>query len=309
MILTVTLNPSIDISYQLEDLAIDTVNRVVDVRKTPGGKGLNVARVLNDLGESVSASGCIGGELGDFIVHHLPETIEKRFFKIAGDTRNCIAILHDGKQTEILEQGPLVDPDEADGFVNHFKYILDGVDVVTMSGSLPAGMPDDYYGRLIRLANVLGKKTVLDCSGNALKSVLEGDDKPTVIKPNRDELAQLLGREVSKDVEDLKAVLNQPLFAGIEWIIVSLGADGAFAKHYDTFYKVDIPKIEVLNPVGSGDSTVAGIASGLANHEDDQALLTKANVLGMLNAQEKTTGHVNMANYDNLYQKLAVREV
>ena len=309
MILTVTLNPSIGISYQLEDLAIDTVNRVIDVRKTPGGKGLNVARVLNDLGESVSASGCIGGELGDFIVHHLPETIEKRFFKIAGDTRNCIAILHDGKQTEILEQGPLVDPDEADGFVNHFKYILDGVDVVTMSGSLPAGMPDDYYGRLIRLANAFGKKTVLDCSGNALKSVLEGDDKPTVIKPNRDELAQLLEREVSKDVDDLKAVLNQPLFAGIEWIIVSLGADGAFAKHYDTFYKVDIPKIEVLNPVGSGDSTVAGIASGLANHEDDQALLTKANVLGMLNAQEKTTGHVNMANYDNLYQKLVVREV
>ncbi|ESV54711.1 tagatose-6-phosphate kinase [Streptococcus agalactiae LMG 14747] len=309
MILTVTLNPSIDISYQLEDLAIDTVNRVIDVRKTPGGKGLNVARVLNDLGESVSASGCIGGELGDFIVHHLPETIEKRFFKIAGDTRNCIAILHDGKQTEILEQGPLVDPDEADGFVNHFKYILDGADVVTMSGSLPAGMPDDYYGRLISLANAFGKKTVLDCSGNALKSVLEGDDKPTVIKPNLDELAQLLEREVSKDVDDLKAVLNQPLFAGIEWIIVSLGADGAFAKHHDTFYKVDIPKIEVRNPVGSGDSTVAGIASGLANHEDDQALLTKANVLGMLNAQEKTTGHVNMANYDNLYQKLVVREV
>lgn len=309
MILTVTLNPSIDISYQLEDLAIDTVNRVVDVRKTPGGKGLNVARVLNDLGESVSASGCIGGELGDFIVHHLPETIEKRFFKIAGDTRNCIAILHDGKQTEILEQGPLVDPDEADGFVNHFKYILDGVDVVTMSGSLPAGMPDDYYGRLIRLANTFGKKTVLDCSGNALKSVLEGDDKPTVIKPNRDELAQLLGREVSKDVDELKAVLNQPLFAGIEWIIVSLGADGAFAKHHDAFYKVDIPKIEVVNPVGSGDSTVAGIASGLANEETDDVLLKKANVLGMLNAQEKTTGHVNMANYDKLYQKLAVREV
>ena len=309
MILTVTLNPSIDISYQLEDLAINTVNRVIDVRKTPGGKGLNVARVLNDLGESVSASGCIGGELGDFIVHHLPETIEKRFFKIGGDTRNCIAILHDGKQTEILEQGPLVDPDEADGFANHFKYILEGVDVVTMSGSLPAGIPDDYYGRLIRLANTFGKKTVLDCSGNALKSVLEGDDKPTVIKPNRDELAQLLGREVSKDVDELKAVLNQPLFAGIEWVIVSLGADGAFAKHHDTFYKVDIPKIEVLNPVGSGDSTVAGIASGLAHHEDDQALLTKANVLGMLNAQEKTTGHVNMANYDNLYQKLAVREV
>lgn len=309
MILTVTLNPSVDISYHLPSLSVDTVNRVVDASKTPGGKGLNVARVLNDLGESVMVTGYLGGELGDFIQHHLPITIQKRFFKISGETRNCIAILHDGQQTEILEQGPLVDPDEADGFANHFKYILDGVDVVTMSGSLPAGMPENYYGRLIRLANLFDKKTVLDCSGSALEAVLKGDDKPTVIKPNRDELAQLLGREVSKDTEELKEVLNQPLFDGIEWIIVSLGADGAFAKHGETFYKVDIPKIEVVNPVGSGDSTVAGIASGLANEETDDVLLKKANVLGMLNAQEKTTGHVNMANYDGLYQALNVREV
>lgn len=290
MILTVTLNPAIDVSYPLDELKCDTVNRVVDVTKTPGGKGLNVCRVLNDFGETVKATGCIGGESGDFIINHLPDSILSRFYKISGDTRTCIAILHEGNQTEILEKGPLLSVEEIDGFTHHFKYLLNDVDVVTLSGSLPAGMPDDYYQKLIGIANLNGKKTVLDCSGNALEAVLKGDSKPTVIKPNLEELSQLLGKEMTKDFEALKEVLQDELFEGIEWIIVSLGADGVFAKHNDTFYNVDIPKIEIVSAVGSGDSTVAGIASGLANDEDDRALLTKANVLGMLNAQEKQLG-------------------
>ncbi|HGA2582690.1 TPA: tagatose-6-phosphate kinase [Streptococcus agalactiae] len=309
MILTVTLNPAIDVSYPLDELKFDTVNRVVDVTKTPGGKGLTVSRVLNEFGETVKATGCIGGESGDFIINHLPDSILSRFYKISGDTRTCIALLHEGNQTEILEKGPMLSVDEIDEFTNHFKYLLNDVDVVTMSGSLPAGMPDDYYQKLITIANLNGKKTVLDCSGNALEAVLKGDSKPTVIKPNLEELSQLLGKEMTNDFESLKEVLQDELFEGIEWIIVSLGANGVFAKHKDTFYKVDIPKIEIVSAVGSGDSTVAGIASGLANDEDDRALLTKANVLGMLNAQEKTTGHVNMENYDKLYQSIKVKEV
>ncbi|HGQ5372382.1 TPA: PfkB family carbohydrate kinase, partial [Streptococcus pneumoniae] len=183
------------------------------------------------------------------------------------------------------------------------------VEVVAISGSLPAGLPVDYYASLVELANQAGKLVVLDCSGAALQAVLESPHKPTVIKPNNEELSQLLGREVSEDLEELKEVLQESLFTGIEWIIVSLGANGTFAKHGDTFYKVDIPRIQVVNPVGSGDSTVAGISSGLLHKESDAGLLIKANVLGMLNAQEKMTGHVNMANYQALYDQLIVKEV
>ena len=189
------------------------------------------------------------------------------------------------------------------------KELLETVEVVAISGSLPAGLPVDYYASLVELANQAGKPVVLDCSGASLQAVLESPHKPTVIKPNNEELSQLLGREISKDLDELKEVLKEPLFEGVEWIIVSLGANGAFAKHGDTFYKVDIPRIQVVNPVGSGDSTVAGIASGLFHKESDQELLTKANVLGMLNAQEKMTGHVNMANYQGLYDQLVVKEV
>lgn len=310
MILTVTLNPSIDISYPLDDLKLDTVNRVTEVRKTAGGKGLNVTRVLSEIGDHVTATGFIGGKLGDFLTEQLDKSqINHRFFKIHGETRNCIAILHDGLQTEILEAGPMIDPDEADGFLNHFRYLCPSYDVITISGSLPAGLCPTYYQKMIAQANSQGKKVVLDCSGKALEAVLTGDDKPFVIKPNTEELSQLVKREVTGDAADLKAILQDDLFDGIDWVVVSLGGKGAFAKHDNHFYRVTIPKIDVVNPVGSGDSTVAGIASAITHSLSDKDFLCHANVLGMLNAQEKVTGHVNMKHYENLFNQIQVEEV
>lgn len=310
MILTVTLNPSIDISYPLEALALDRVNRVEAVQKTAGGKGLNVTRVLAETGQAVVATGFIGGKLGDFVIHQLQEQgISNQFFKIKGETRNCIAVLHEGMQTEILEAGPYIDMDEAEGFLNHMSIIAKQFDVLTFSGSLPKGLAAHYYQDLITMARAYGSKVVLDCSGAPLKAVLAGKDKPTVIKPNLEELEDLIGQPVTLDEERLISLLSQPLFEGIEWIIVSLGAQGAFAKHHNRFYRVTIPKIEVVNPVGSGDATVAGIAWALAEGDDDETLLKKANVLGMLNAQETRTGHVNMAHFDELFDRIQVEEV
>ncbi|HEK9980869.1 tagatose-6-phosphate kinase [Streptococcus equi subsp. zooepidemicus] len=310
MILTVTLNPSIDISYPLNRLTLDTVNRVNRTTKTAGGKGLNVTRVLAEAGQSVVATGFIGGKLGDFVIHQLQEQgISNQFFKIKGETRNCIAVLHEGMQTEILEAGPYIDMDEAEGFLNHMSIIAKQFDVLTFSGSLPKGLAAHYYQDLITMARAYGSKVVLDCSGAPLKAVLAGKDKPTVIKPNLEELEDLIGQPVTLDEERLISLLSQPLFEGIEWIIVSLGAQGAFAKHHNRFYRVTIPKIEVVNPVGSGDATVAGIAWALAEGDDDETLLKKANVLGMLNAQETRTGHVNMAHFDELFDRIQVEEV
>lgn len=310
MILTVTLNPSIDVSYPLESLKLDTVNRVREASKTPGGKGLNVTRVLSKVDSSVTATGLIGGKLGEYLTEKLDQAdIRHRFFKIHGETRNCIAILHEGLQTEILEAGPFIDPDEAEGFLYHFKYSCEAYDVITMSGSLPNGLPTNYYEKLIGVANSSQRKVILDCSGEALLRVLKGNSKPFAIKPNTEELSQLIGYDVSDDSTSLKEVLQNPLFDGIDWIIVSLGSKGAFAKHQDKFYRVHIPKIDVVNPVGSGDSTVAGIASAIEQGFSDEELLKHANVLGMLNAQEKMTGHVNMANYDNLFKQLQVEKV
>lgn len=310
MILTITLNPSVDIAYQLDTFHLDTVNRVENVQKTAGGKGLNVTRVLKQIGEDVVATGFIGGELGSYVKKQLTRNdIKNSFVEIGNETRNCIAVLHDGQQTEILEQGPTIQEHEALNFIEHLEIILNNVDVVVISGSLPKGLASNYYVKVIELCKKCGVAVVLDCSGEALKNVLESQQKPTVIKPNTEELSQLIGKNVTDDIQELKAVLSGQLFQGIDWIVVSLGAKGAFAKHKDKFYRVRIPKINVVNPVGSGDSTVAGIAAGLVHELLDAELLKKANVLGMLNAQEEQTGYVNLEHSEVLYSQIKVEEV
>ena len=305
MILTITLNPSVDIAYQL-----DTVNRVEKVQKTAGGKGLNVTRVLKQVGEDVVATGFIGGEIGSYVKKQLTRNdIKNSFVEIGNETRNCIAVLHDGQQTEILEQGPTIQEHEALNFIEHLEIILNNVEVVVISGSLPKGLASNYYVEIVELCKQCDVAVVLDCSGEALKKVLESQQKPTVIKPNTEELSQLIGKNITDDIQELKSVLSGQLFQGIEWIVVSLGAKGAFAKHNDKFYRVKIPKINVVNPVGSGDSTVAGIAASLAHALPDVGLLKNANVLGMLNAQEEQTGYVNLEHSEVLYSQIEVEEV
>lgn len=308
MILTITMNPSIDISYPLTTFQLDTVNRVTNVRKTAGGKGLNVTRILKQLDTEVFASGLIGGFLGEEIKKDLDENqIPHDFQPISGETRNCIAVLHEGKQTEILESGPVISSKEATQFLQHFQQLAEKADILSISGSLPAGLPVDFYSQMLTVCKE--KPVILDCSGDALKAVLKGKVKPKLIKPNTEELADLLGRKVSSNLDELMAALKEPLFEGIEWIVVSMGAQGAFAKHFDTFYQVTIPKIEVVNPVGSGDATVAGLTAAIEAGLSDEAILTQGNVLGMLNAQEATTGRVALANYQKLADKIQVEKV
>lgn len=310
MILTITLNPSVDIAYQLNQFRLDSVNRVEKVQKTAGGKGLNVSRVLKQIGEDVLATGFIGGELGNDVKNQLYQNhIKSSLVEISGETRNCIAILHEGQQTEILEQGPTIQEHEALNFIEHLRNLLSKVEVVVISGSLPKGLESDYYVKIVELCKKFGVAVVLDCSGEALKKVLESKEKPTVIKPNTEELSQLIGSDVTDENQELQSVLSSQMFQGIEWIVVSLGAKGAFAKHKDKFYRVRIPKIDVVNPVGSGDSTVAGIAASLAHALPDVELLKNANILGMLNAQEEQTGYVNLEHSEELYSQIEVEEV
>ena len=310
MILTVTMNPSVDISYSLSKFNLDNVNRTIEVTKTPGGKGLNVTRVLKQLDENVIATGMIGGVLGVDIQNKLDKmNIKNKFFEISGETRNCIAILHEGNQTEILENGPTIKEDESTKYLDYFENIVKDVNIVSISGSLPKGLENDYYSKMIEICNKYNKDVVLDCSGKALEEVLKNVNKPKVIKPNIDELSQLLNKKVTEEIEKLKENLQNELFNGIEWIVVSLGANGAFAKHNDKFYKVNIPKIKVVNPVGSGDSTVAGIVSAINKNENDENILKKANTLGMLNAMEEMTGFVNLDKYKNIFDEIEVIEV
>lgn len=314
MILTITMNPSVDISYPLNHLILDDVNRVDSVIKTPGGKGLNVSRVLKNLQADLLAGGIVGGHLGEFITEGLENlNIKTVFYKNDQESRNCIAILHDGQQTEILESGPLLKAEIGESFKTEFKKILkeNEISAITMSGSLPKGLPEDYYNCLIELANEENIPVLLDTSGKSLMhAVCDGNSAPYMIKPNQTEILDLLRKDgQSLKTNDLKTALTAPRFDDIEWIVVSMGAEGCIAKHQDTFYKVSIPEVTVKNPVGSGDATIAGFAKALVDGDTCEEILKKAMTCGVLNAMESVTGHIDLDKYDAIYKKISIQEL
>ncbi|WP_066387896.1 tagatose-6-phosphate kinase [Neobacillus mesonae] len=310
MILTVTMNPSVDISYPIEDFKLDDVNRVEHARKTAGGKGLNVARVIKQMGEDVLATGVLGGTIGDYIVRELMKSeIANHFLKINQESRNCIAILHDGKQTEILESGPTLTVEEGEAFLETFRLLLSDVSVVTISGSLPKGLESDFYRAMVELGREKGIPVILDTSGEALRQVLTHRVKPFAIKPNLTELSQLTGREVEQSAASLQQVLSAEMFQGIEWIVVSLGGDGAFVKQGADYYRVKIPAINVVNPVGSGDATVAGIAVALDKELPVADVLKTAMTTGMLNTMEAGTGHIEYSKFEHFFKLVEVKKI
>ena len=293
LILTITLNPSVDIKYTLSTLAIDQVNRVDDVIKTAGGKGLNVSRVLKQLGENVAATGFLGGELGNFIRSELVKSeIVDWFVPVRGETRNCIAIIHEGNQTEILESGPVIHEEEMEIFLDDFTAKLPEVNLVTISGSLPKGVPDDFYKRLIAICFEQKKPVLLDTNGRLLQTTLTSKAKPLLIKPNLDELSGFTGQKITTKEELRQALQCEPL-RNIEWVVVTLGATGALIKYKESLYDVQIPKVEAVNPVGSGDSVIAGFASGIIRNLEIPALIRYGITMGVLNAMEEKTGYIN----------------
>ncbi|HFD1718074.1 TPA: hexose kinase [Enterococcus faecium] len=311
MIVTITMNTSIDISYPLVSWNVDTVNRTDQVSKTAGGKGLNVTRVIHDIKGDVLATGVLGGFHGAFIADELKRAgIKQKFTDIKEESRDSIAILHEGNQTEILEAGPTVSYEEQQDFLENFKELIKKAKIVTISGSLAKGLPSNFYQTLVQLTEEQSIKVLVDTSGESLRQVLAGEQKPFLIKPNLEELSALLRYSFSIDrLEELQEGLNQPIFAGIEWIVVSLGKAGAFAKHKDCFYRVTLPTIKAVNPVGSGDATVAGFAYGLSQEMDEIELLKFCMATGMSNAQEGQTGHVALANVQSHIEKITVQKI
>ena len=208
MILTVTMNPSVDTRYQLDELVIDDVNRVTP-EKTAGGKGLNVARVLGQLGDDVVATGLLGGHMGAYMAELMDASgIKNDFVPIKGETRICLNILHAGNQTELLESGPTIAPEELDAFTAKFTELAGKADVVTISGSLPRGVEADYYAKITGIAENAGAKVLLDTSGASLEAALKSEVKPELVKPNLTEINGLLGTSfTTDDVDELRAAL------------------------------------------------------------------------------------------------------
>lgn len=311
MIISVTLNPTVELVYDLETLNINGVTRTNQVKKFPSGKGLNVSRVASLMGYENTATGFLGDNLKQVVESSLNEDgMQHQSFPISGQTRNSVAILHDGQQTEILEDGPEISNEEATDFIHHYETLIQGVQVVALAGSLPQGLSAEYYVDLMYRAQAQQAKVIIDASGKTLKEVLASPINPYAIKPNLDEIQELSGQSIdTSDYQAIIRLLDDVIFEGIALIVISMGADGAFIKFGEHYYKADVPSIEVANAVGSGDSTVAGIAIALDQNEDIETLIKRAMTLGTLNALEERTGYVSKENYTEYFNQITVSEI
>lgn len=309
MILTVTLNTSIDKLYLLEKLTPYTVMRVLETRNTAGGKGMNVSRVAAQLGEPVTAMGFVGGFVGQYFESLITQpNIRKAFTHIASETRSCINgwDLSTGRSTEYLEPGAPVTAEEVARFFQDFQRELDAADVVAISGSMPKGVPADCYATLIGLCKQKGKPVLLDTSGETLRNAVAA--APTFIKPNTDEIAQLMGyapETLSQTVACARALHE----GGIPMVAVSLGAQGALLVTQYGALLGKPPHIEPKNTVGCGDSMVAGFAVGIARNLSDRDTLRLAVAVSAANALSMGTGEYTPEDLQRLLPQVEIQSI
>lgn len=308
MIGTITLNPSIDKRYIMEDFLLGEVMRAKEVHSTAGGKGINVSRVIRLLEEPVMATGFLGGGNGEFIKASIKKlNIEDYFVNVEGETRNCLAFISNNfKQTEVLEPGPVIKEYETENFIKAYEDMLSKCNILIASGSLPQGMEKNFYATLIEKANKEGKKFLLDTSGQSLIEAIKA--KPFFIKPNADELSVISGRSIEKD-EDIISVMDSIHEKGVSLIVVSQGEKGAIASFKGERYKINIPKVKAVNAVGSGDSMVAGIAVALNRGYSLEETLIMGAASGTANAMEEQTGYANKVNVDKLMKEIKISKI
>jgi tagatose 6-phosphate kinase len=263
MILCVNPNAAIDKTVIVPGFRLNEIQRPERVLAIPGGKGCNVARALKVLGESPVVTGWVGGFAGQFIEAGLrAEGIGSAFVQTAFESRTCLSILDPDARTmtELYEKGDDVPAEQVDAFVRWFSKSVGQYAAVTLSGSLPPGVPADLYARLTVSARAAGVPVMLDAGGEALRAGIEAS--PFLVKPNEEEFAGLVGDQVRGGPELARAA-REIAVRHRTLVVISLGADGALAADLDGAWHVRPPRVRVVSAVGSGDSMLAGITWGV----------------------------------------------
>lgn len=288
-LLCVTANAAIDKRYDLPRVRVGAVQRIAQVHADAGGKGINAARAARLHGAAVVATGFCGGFAGQFIASRLRDLgVRDAFVPVAGESRTCLNIIDAaGASTELLEPGAPVDDADVDRLRSRFAELLGQVDAVTISGSTPAGCPDDLYADLVSSARSAGLPVVLDAGGAPFARALGA--RPSVVKPNRDELAAWRGRRLDSR-DDVIAAARALRDAGPESVVVSLGSEGALAVTAGRTVLAHAPVVAVSNAVGCGDVLVGVLAAGLAEGLDVVAALRPAVAAAAAAAAHPRTG-------------------
>ncbi|MFF8271969.1 1-phosphofructokinase family hexose kinase [Streptomyces sp. NPDC016562] len=296
MILTVTLNTALDVTYRVPRLLPHASHRVAAVTERPGGKGINVARVLAALGHEVTATGFAGGPTGSVVRDLLARSggVTDALLPCEGSTRRTLAVVDEtsGDTTQFNEPGPLITPAEWSLFLARYEELLAGARAVALCGSLPPGVPVSAYATLVRQARALGVPVLLDTSGEALRRGVAA--RPEIIKPNAAELAELTGsRDPLPATRDARR-------RGAHAVVTSLGPDGLLAATPEGTWRAAPPQPLSGNPTGAGDSAVAGLLSALVEGLAWPERLTRATALAAATVLAPVAGEFDPRTYDEV---------
>lgn len=272
MIYTVTFNPSLDYVVQVDDFAVGEINRTRTESIYPGGKGINVSLVLQNLGLSSVALGFTAGFSGAEIERLLQEAgCQCDFIAVkAGYSRINTKIIS-GAETALNGQGPQLSEAELAALFNKLRRLTQD-DVLVLAGSIPASLPDNIYEQILELLQPVGTRVVVDATGDLLLKVLKY--RPFLIKPNHEELGEFFGRGPLLTEEEILAAAQKLQQQGARNVLVSRGANGALLLDENgKLHKQASPKGTLVNSVGAGDSMVAGFLAGYLQTQDYDAAL------------------------------------
>jgi 1-phosphofructokinase/tagatose 6-phosphate kinase len=314
MIITVTLNAAIDRTLAVPNFRLGRRHRSVEQTTMAGGKGVNVARALKTLGQPVIATGVAGGPTGTRIIEQLTsEAILNDFVRIREESRTSTAVVDptSGEQTEINERGPSVSEGELDLFYDKLLYLAKGAGVVVFSGSLPRGVPDDLYARLVTEVKKLGAVTVLDSEGEALRLATRAE--PTVVAPNETEAEELVGHEFS-DEEDHIPAMGEIAEIGAKEAIMTLrsgcvGLVGDDGERRLYRVRLDPDLVEPVSTVGSGDAFLAGYVAARYRGDDPEQCLRFAVACGAESVHHMGAGVVDQREAERLMGEVSVEAV
>lgn len=309
MIYTVTLNPAVDRELLVEEIVFDAVLRASEWRVDCGGKGFNVARMLQSLGTPSVALGFAAGKTGELLNEELHSLgIETEFTWVEGETRTNVSIVtaDHSHYVKVNEPGPTISGEDLVKLMQKIRELARPDDGWVLAGSLPPGVPPSIYADMITTLQSAGARVFLDTSDEALR--LACQTNPFLIKPNAEEAQALTGLPINTPTE-IAAAGKAIQAMGAGNVIISLGKQGALLVNGQRAWLAASPEIVERNPIGAGDSMVAGLVWGLSQGHDLPEALCRGIACGAATASQNGTSVGSLSQVSKLLNQVSLSEV
>ncbi|WP_291580268.1 1-phosphofructokinase [Blautia sp.] len=260
MIITVTMNPAIDKTVEIEQLVPNGLNRIQKVEYDAGGKGINVSKTIHELGGESLAMGFLGGNAGKTIENVLTSwNIQHDFIWVEGETRTNTKVFEkSGGVTELNEPGPVINEARVEELIQKICEHTDKETLVVLAGSIPAGVDKNIYAAITESVHEKGGSVLMDADGELFRNALKAS--PDIIKPNQVELEEYIGADYRLSMGELKALSEKFQNNGIKTVVISMGKGGAMIVRDKFVARCPALSVKAHSTVGAGDAMVAALA-------------------------------------------------